>query len=290
MMVGRNTKLFGLLIIAIAIGTISYYKGFDSEKTIVTVSLSVATFLFGIFIGFSISDRHARIEKVRANDSSERSEMVSVYKSALIFGKNIQKKIQQRLDQYLMLTLDYRIWDFYKTEKEFEAFAKEVLSIKAPVNNSKKAVAYYEMSKRVNNMRDLRGETAEIINERLSPSEWIILGFLGLAILSSLVLIGNKTISSFLLVTGLSGAVIFLTYFLYSLDSLSWKKEARIFEPYEQTFESIGLMRYYPKDLIREGRVRKHKGKSYRMGIFPKPYPDLSGKKIEIVRAASTGG
>jgi len=42
-------------------------------------------------------------------------------------------------------------------------------------------------------------------------------------------------------------------------------------------------MRYYHEDLIKQGRVKKHKGKTYRVGIFPRPYPDLTGKKIKVV-------
>lgn len=278
----KGLTLSAFLIIIIVLT--SYYFRPSRSELIITVSLSIATFLFGIFSGFSISDRHARIERIRANDSSERSNIVSIFHLSKVFGKNHHEKIANELDEYLMSTLDYTIEDFGKTEKEFEDISKMASSLKAPVNDLKKGTAYREMIKLLDNSRLLRGETAEIANERLSKFEWIIQGFLGFVILTALVLISDGSVLSTIIVASLSSVVILLSYFLYSLDSLSWKAEARIFEPYSQTFESIGFLRYYPDELLDSGRIRKHQGKNYRVGLFPNPYPDMSGKKIKIVK------
>ncbi len=277
-MVSLNQKiqLALLLSIVIVVGAIIFFP-FDVQAEVIKVILSVATFLFGIFVAFSISDRNTRMEKIRANDSDERSNLVTIYNMSKSLGKKTSEQIKKKIDEYLMATLDYRIWDFYKTEKQFNSLFNFVTKLKSSFSQQ-------EMVKRLGDMQLSRGETAEIINERLSRFEWVITIFLCSVILVCLILINPGTLTSIILLSSLSIAVIFRVFFLYSLDNLSWKAESRIFEPYAQTFESIGLLRYYPEELILFKGVTKYKGKKYRVGIFPRSYPDLSGKKIKIVK------
>lgn len=273
----KKVQLVLLLSIVIVAGVIILFP-FNFQNNFINIVLTVTTFLFGIFVTFSINDRSARMEKIRANDADERSNLVTVYNLSKDFGKNFTKRIQKKIDEYLMATLDYPIWDFYKTEKQFNNLFNLVINTKL----NKKSIQQ-EIIRRLDDMRLLRGETAEIINERLSRFEWVIITSLCLVVLTCLILINPGTLTSKILLGTLSIAVVFIVYFLYSLDSLSWKAESRIFEPYAQTFESIGLTRYYPDGLVISGIITKHKGKKYRIGIFPKPYPDFSDKKIKIV-------
>src|SRR3989338_481380 len=267
-----------VLFIVVVVGIIVFFP-FNNQSELITIILSVATFLFGIFVAFSISDRNKRMEKIRTNDSHERSNLVNIYSLSKTLGKKISERIRKKIDEYLMATLDYKIWDFYKTEKEFNALFDLTMSIK-----TKNKPQMEEIIERLEDIRLSRGETAEVINERLSKFEWVITVFLCLVALICLILINPGTLISIILLSGLSAAVIFSVYFLYSLDNLSWKEETIIFEPYAQTFESLGLLRYYPEDLITFGKVKKHMGKKYRLGVFPKSYQDFSGKKIKIVK------
>ena len=66
-----------------------------------------------------------------------------------------------------------------------------------------------------------------------------------------------------------------------SLD-LGWKKEVRIFAPYQKTFEAIGNMRYFPESLMGNKKVKKIAGDKYRVGHFPNPYPNFEGKDIKV--------
>lgn len=279
-MISQNQKIQLILFFSIgaSFGMILFFP-LNVQSDVIKIILSVATFLFGIFVAFSINDRNSRMEKIRANDAAERSNLVTIYNLSKRFGKKISERIKKKIDEYLMATLDYRIWDFYKTEKQFNALFDLIVAMKA-----KDKFRLQEIINRIDDMRLSRGETAEIINERLSKFEWMITVFLCLVILICLILINPGTLISKILLGSLSIAVIFIVYFLYSLDSLSWKAESRIFEPYAQTFESIGLLRYYPEDLILTGKVQKHKGKKYRLGVFPNTYPNFFGKKIKVIK------
>jgi hypothetical protein len=282
----RRIYAYGVIIVLlVVILVVASLYPFDTENTFVSVALSVSTFLFGIFVGFSISDRHNRMEKIRMNDSSERSNLVSIFHLSKSFSLKNHSKILKYLDLYLMSILDHTIWDFYKTENDFNKIAGVVDEWKFDGKNSKKVTCYRELIKRIADIRLVRGETAEVINDRISKFEWAIFLFLGTVILASLLLLNTGNMVSISLILALSAAVIFLTYFLYSLDSLSWKAESRIFEPYAETFESMGLTRYYPESLIKEGRVRNYRKVKSRIGVFKNPYPDFSGKKIISLEA-----
>ena len=277
-------KLFDIvlgLLFILVIGIAIFYP-LTKNETLASTSLGVSTFLFGVFIAFSISDRHDRINSIRENDSIERGSLESLYNLLIVFGKNVPKKLTKKIDEYLMATLDYTIWDYNKTDKQFKNLVKVVTSLK--VKNEGQAATYNSVGGIISGLTNARKKTISLIDERLSKLEWIVLFILGGVIVFSLLLIGTTTLQTVLVVLLITFTIMLLLVVLYRLDNLSWKEEVRIFEPYQQTFESIGLLRYYPEDVIKEGRVKKHKGKTYRSATYTNPYPDMKGKKVKIVK------
>ncbi|MEI6144496.1 MAG: hypothetical protein WCP91_02775 [Candidatus Berkelbacteria bacterium] len=251
-------------------------------STFFATILGVSTFLFGIFISFSISDRRMRIDKIRENDSEERSQLISIYSSAKAIDKDFSEKVTDSLDKYLMATLDYKIWDYYLTQKEYDDLFQTITKYE-PESNQAKAM-FGSMVTSLTKILSCRKSTIGLIDDRLSAFEWLVSAFLSLVIFVCLTAVNSGAAVSIGVILFLSIALFLVLTLLYSLDDLSWKEEERIFEPYSKTFESIGLMRYYPDALILQKRVKKHIGKEYRVGVLPKPYPDLSEKKIEVVK------
>jgi hypothetical protein len=244
--------------------------------------LAVSTFLFGIFIAFSISDRHNRLDKIRENDSSERANIVSLYYISFIFGKKFAEKLKAVLDEYLQATLDYTIFDYHRTEPCFRkafGFFRDV-----PLKSRKQELKYSYIMEMFNNISIGRSRTIGLIEDRISLFEWAINLILAVTIISSLFLLDISNDLLLILVTLISFAVVILIYFLYELDSLKWKEEKRIIEPYQKVFESLGLQRYYPEPLIKKKRVRMHKRKDYRVAIYPEKYPSMKGKKVKLVK------
>jgi len=200
-----------------------------------------------------------------------------------IFGKKAQTTIKTKIDAYLMATMDYTIWDYSKTEKHFKDLVKTVISLE--LKSKAHVEAYNSFAGIIKDLWTSRKQTISLIEDRLSKIEWLVFFVLSGIIVFSLLLIGTTALQGIIIVILTTFTIILLLTLLYRLDNLTWKEEARIFEPYQQTFESVGLMRYYHEDLIKQGRVKKHKGKFYRIGVFPRPYPDLTGKKIKVVKS-----
>lgn len=273
-------KVLAFLVI-LSVFSIAVSARFESDPVISSV-LGITTFLFGIFVGFSMSDRRKRLDDIMKNDASERAALVFLYNMSKVYGNPVAEKVKHAIDHYLMATLDYRIWDYHKTEKYFDHMFEILLGLKP--NNKRQYDVFDNILSIPGDIANHRKHTIALIGDRLSKFEWSVFLLFSGIIISSLLVINTGTSTSIAIVTVLSMAIVLLIVLLYKLDTLEWKKEARIFEPYQKTFEALGLMRYYPEELIRLGKVRNHKNRTYRLGVFPRPYPDLSGKKIKIVK------
>lgn len=271
-----------LFILFVIIFLITIFFPLNREESLVSMILTVSTFLFGVFIAFSLSDRQTRIDKIRENDSMERASLETLYSLMIVYGVQTQKTIREKIDNYLMATLDHTIWDYYKTEKEFKDLSTSVAFAKT--NNGKKIGLFQNMVGLVTTMSNAREQTISLIDDKLSKLEWFVFSTLSCIIILSLLLINTGSIISIIMVTLLSLSVLLVLLLLHSLDSLIWKEEVRIFEPYQRTFEAVDLIRYYPLDVIKAGRVMLYKGKNYRVATFPNPYPNMDDKKIEIIR------
>lgn len=244
--------------------------------------IAVATFILGIFIAFSISDRHNRINRIRELDSEERASLEMIYYFSEIFGKKFQDSIRESMDSYLMATLDYKITDYDKTEPEFKSLSEEVFKAKMQ-KDEKKQEAFDKMMGELVTIGTVRKQTISLVADRLQLFEWTSLILLTSVIIFSTLFLNTGELALQIILAILNFSIVILVLFLYTLDNLTWNEEERIFEPYEKTFETIDKLRYYPEILIKKKRIKKYKGKSYRLGVFPNPYPDLSGKEIKIV-------
>src|SRR3989338_11179854 len=103
-----NAVLICILIIGVAI-----LFPIHEEGGIFELSLTVTPVLFAIFTGFSISERLSRVDKIRQNDSIERSslEMLNSFIESTSPGNH--KEINRLIDEYLMATLDYSNEDYH---------------------------------------------------------------------------------------------------------------------------------------------------------------------------------
>jgi hypothetical protein len=273
------------IVIAILIIITSFFLIFyksDIENSFLETMLGLITFLFSIFIAFSISDRHARLGHIIESDSIEQSQLVGISHYSKIFGKEYAKKIKNAIEKYIIATLDYKIEDYFNTEESFTKIVDTVSEVK--IVGEKQKATYSSILSMLNSAGDARTKTITVLGDRLSKFEWFIYTILSASIIIILILLNPLTLTSIFMSVILGGTMLLLLYFLYQLDSLKWNYEWKIVEPYQKTLESLGLLRYYPEELIADKYIKNHLGKNYRLAIYPKPYPDMTGKKITIIK------
>lgn len=279
-------KLFKILLTVFVFAILLFLLIFfpvGQDNSLINTVLGITTFLFGIFISFSISDRYNRLNKIYELDSVERSKLILLCRVSSIFGTEVQDKFKIKIDKYLTRNLDYKVWDYYKTEPEFDAIIDFVKSLDLKTN--KQQSTYESMLSMLSDVSNARVECISLIGEKLAKIEWLVFLIFAIVIAGCLIIINTGAIIAIFIVFVLILSLILLLGLLFSLDNLSWKEEKRTFEPYAKTFEAIGLLRYYPKEVIDSGRVKPPLDKDYRLAVYTKPYPDFTGMKVEIIKA-----
>ncbi len=269
-----------IIIICIAL----FYTPGETDITLIGYATGISTFLFAIFTAYTVSDRQGRIDKIRENDSAERGALESLAQFSEIYGDNTAIRVVDQIDEYLMGTLDYTIWDFYRTEPLFQNLVEEIEAINP--RNDKEITTYQVILGLLSELAENRKNTISLINDRLSQLEKIIFYLLAMFILIPTLLVNDGSFILSVMTIALTLVVLLLIIFLNQLDNLSWKEEIRIFEPYQKSFEAIGKPRYYPDILLQTKRVNIPTGISYRIASYPHEYPDISGKTISIVKVA----
>jgi hypothetical protein len=273
-------KVLFVFVIIIFLFILATFFPFGESKDYTSIVLTISTFLFGIFMAFSINDRKDRVDRIRQYDSEERAALESIFILSIVYGKEIRNKIADSIDNYLVALFDYTIWDYRNTEKEFNQLAEMVISLDS---EEKKTSILDNMLDELTKLRQARAHTITLISDRLSFFEWAVVSLLSIIIIIACLVVNIGTFFSIIVTTSLNLLIILLITFLHELDSLGWKEEVRIFEPYQRTFDAIGKLRYYPEDLVQQKRVKIPKGITYRFAIYSAS-SNLSDKKIEILK------
>jgi len=273
----KSVTFWGPIVLILLL---TIFVTFEQESSLLKTVLSVATFLFGIFVSFSISDRHGRVNRIRENDSIERSQLIMLHLLSKSIGPEFNKKMLDSIDQYLMATFDYKIWDYYKTQENFEKLADTAIGFEF-VGEKQKAL-FSKMLDGINEIGKSRKQTIAIIDDKLSVFEWSTISSLATIIFLAVLSLNSGTPISYVVISILLTTIFLLISLLYRFDNLSWKENEKIFEPYQKTFDAIGLPRYYIAELVRQDRMHPPKNVTYRSADWPNPYPDLSGKKIDL--------
>lgn len=253
----------------------------ESQSTFIAIS-GVASFLFGLLATYTLTGRHARLDKIVKNASIERGEITFIVESLRLFPEE-KEEILKLLDEYFMAELDLEVRHFYRTDKQFLAVYDRVLKLKIKKEKQKKMFDRLVMS--MEKIEDTRKYSATLYEDRIAKGEWVILYFLIAVIYISLLFANTGGVVAISVILLLAAIISYLLIVTIKLDRMKWKVDEKIFEPYAQTMETVGLMRYYPKPVFDERSIkrvyRQPKGTKFRVGDLP-DYPNLNKREVKI--------
>ncbi len=281
----KNHFNITLSVIFIIILNFAIFFPLHVENSLVELILLATPVAFAIFIGFSMEDRKDRLDKIRENDSIERSTLEFIYRFSALYNKENHTELVEAIDQYLMGTLDNTIWNYSKTQPQFNNLILKIISI-GRKENDKEAYSIDTVgnSDTVGKMLEAREQSINLIADRLSGFEWLLYAFLSLGVVLPFLIVNDGSVVSVLLIICLTLIVLLLLRLLYIFDSLSWKEEIRIFEPYQKTFEAIGKPRYYPEILLQTKRIRNLPEVPYRVGSYTLDHTNgVINKSVKVV-------
>lgn len=271
--------IIGLVLFTI-MGIFIPGQGLDD---LILALLSVSSFLFGIFVAFSISDRQNRLKEIRTILRGDDGALVNIYELSQVFSKDSSNKIKKLIDNWLTSTIDYELEDFQKSESKFLKLFEYIRDLKPKTKKQK--VIYGELLDILQDTNKSNQKMNYLVNDKISTFEWGTILVLGLIILFCLFFINMNTWPSIIIIVLLSVALITILLVLRDLDTLFWKEQKWIWDPLAELFKELDLLPYYAEELVELKRVKIKKGEKYRIGLFKGEYPNRKKIKIKICTA-----
>jgi hypothetical protein len=240
---------------------------------------SMAAFLFGILLAFTIVRTRERLVLVQDLVAKSDAALLTLHDAVAVFGDTQRDEIRALIDRHLTDQIDYRLVDYHRASPSFRALIKSVLGLR-PSSPEQDAV-YKELVARCFVLDNDRGLIEAASGQSMSPLEWTGLLLLLVVLLGLLaVLPGGTPLGS--LVSGvMAGAIVTLIVLLRKLDLLRWHERVTIWEPTTRLFRSMGRDPYVPREVIDSGRYRP--AGRVRVVDYPDPYPIRANKVVTVV-------
>jgi hypothetical protein len=269
-------------LIALVIFTLMaiFIKGGGRDTQVLTL-LSVATFLYGMFISFIFGSRHNRLNNLKSVLRSDDARYLNIYKFSEVFGKKVQKKVQTLIDNYFTSTIDYDLPEYYLAGPEFLKLFDYIKNLKPKTKAQDKV--HSELLDIVQDANLNRKSVEQIALSKMLPFKWVTLLSLLSVILFSLFYVNNNSIASIFITVLLATASVIMILVLRDIDSLMWKEEEWVWLPLDVVFGEMDLLPYYPDYMLSTERRRLPKGTKLRIANYSNKYPDMSGKKVKVV-------
>ena len=272
-----NGVIFAIFIIFTVI--CFAFRGSGPDISI-QILFSVASFLFGISCGFSISNRYTRLNRIKDYLKENDAIMHFLYRSSPVFGSKVQKEIQKLIDEHLIEQIDYYLIDFHKSGKTFLDLFNYLVNLKS--SNKEQETLYDKYIDLLDDMTKNRKMVEVLVRSRIQKFEWASLGSLLVLIIFCIIFLNTGeffiTVASILLAT--STTILFMM--LLDLDTLHWKENSWVWGQLEDLFHELDLLPYYPEKVIQDGRTVLTKGTEIRMVTYPNPYPNIEGKNVRV--------
>jgi hypothetical protein len=265
--------------VGIIVGGISLALGSRNGELEVEVALaSMATFLFGVLLAFTIARARERLLLLQDTISKNDSALLSIHQMIAVFPEEDRLRIRALVDEQLTSEIDYRLVDHHYSTPAFLALAAAIYALEP--QSQQQVGAYRELLRLCIDIGSNRAIIESITGQSLSVLEWSGLILLLLLLVGLIAVIPGGTVLGALAAGVMSGTLTTLMILLRKLDLLRWHERVSIWEPTTRLFRSMDLDPYVPREVIDSGRYRPI-GR-IRVVDYPDPYPDRTSKIITL--------
>ena len=232
--------------------------------------LTIVGILFGILVGFFITELWTRFQKIRDNVAVEVSGLQTYYLYAQGFNtfprhQEWVKKEQSLIDKYVREFFKVEWTNYEKIDPYFNEIMKSLADIKE-LKSNREIETFTNLLPILNDITTAREKLFMYGKDQLDAIEWIVLVSLASILIIAIVLTRIPLFSSLFLSGTLVIAISALLLLLRDLNNLSFGEQMISFEPYETIFDVLGLPRFYLKRDIKSGRIAPPKNIDYRVG------------------------
>jgi len=264
------------IALVFAIVAVIFIPVAEAGDDIITI-LTISTFLFAIIAGFFIARLNSRYDKMREFVADEDSYFLSLYKTSKFFGKKIEKKVTDHIDDYYVTVFDYDLGTYKVSSKHFHAIYDELNKIELSKKGQKAQQSFDDMVGYLSKIEVSRNKASVIFSEKLSSGQWIILlTLVGIIIFSQFVLRVPELYSHIVTVL-LTTVLILVLLMMRDLQKFRLGGELLLTESGQEIFDFMEKPRYYNQKYLKERTIKiPNYVKEYRLGTH-KP-----GEKIKI--------
>jgi hypothetical protein len=281
-----ETTVWPALAVGVIVAIASYAVGHNRGDLEVDVALaSMATFLFGVLIAFTIARTTERLAVVQNLLSRGNSSMLSIYQLMAVFPEPDAERVRVLIDRQLTSQIDYRLVDNHLSTPPHLALNDAVFNLDPQTRQEE--IAYRSLLHTCIDMTANRALIEATTGQSLSTIEWLGLLLLLLILISLIVVLPGGTVLGALIAGALAGTLVTLVVLLRKLDLLRWHERSAIWEPTTRLFRSMGLHPYVPREVMASGRYQPTG--LVRVVDYPDPYPDRSAKIVSL-EDLGTGG
>lgn len=239
---------------------------------------SIASFLFGILMAFTIVRTRERLALVQNLVSKGNASLLSMHNLMEVFADDERRVIRHLIDRQLTDQIDYRLVDNFRSSPSHLALTKAVIGLEPRTRQEE--VVYKEAVQICIDMDSNRALIEAASGQSLSPMEWTGLLLLLFLLMALIAVLPGGTLWGALVAGVMAGSLVTLIILLRKLDRLRWHERTSIWEPTARLFRSMELDPYVPREVIDSGRYRPV-GR-VRVADYPDPYPDRSRKVITV--------
>jgi hypothetical protein len=268
------------VVVAVTVALVSWAIGGKRGDVRVDVALaSMAAFLFGVLLAFTIVRTRERLALVQDLIARDNASLFSIHQMMEAFNEEDRDHIRALIDTHLTDQIDYRLVDYHMATPSHLRLTKSVYALD-PQTRQQEAV-YKELVVLCINMEHDRAQIESACGQALSPIEWSGLLLLLTVLIGLIAVLPGGTLLGALVAGVLAGTLVTFMVLLRKLDLLRWHERLTIWEPTTRLFRSMGADPYVPRHVIEDGRYRPT-GR-IRVVEYPDPYPNRSTKIVSVI-------
>jgi len=263
-----NIKQWLLIVILVSFFCVFVVPISPGAKGEIQTILSIVGLLFGILVGFFITELWSRFQRIRDDVSVEVSGLQTYYLylqglNSFPQHRDWVKKEQILIDKYVREFFKVEWTNYGKIDPYFNDIMKSLGDMKE-LKTNREVETFTNLLPILNEVTTARERLFMYGKDRLDTIEWVVLISLASILVVSIMMIRVAAVSSLLLSGTLISTITILLLLLRDLNNLSFGEEMISFEPYETIFDVIGMPRFYLKKDIESKRVIPPKNTKYR--------------------------
>lgn len=244
-----NVKAVLTLLVAGSFFASYAFPGIGPNATIENL-ITFIGILFGVMVGFFITDLYARFQAIRQNAAIDAGALHSYYSFSRVLSSNkknkgLVKSMSEAIEKYIRTFMPIPWEEYAKTERRYGDITKIIEGI--DVATMKENAAYTRMLAAHYDHATAREKLVMYGKGRLTRGEWVVVFSLAIVLLASLFYVKDTSMISVLFTGFLSSAILILIFVLKDLNNLNFGESAVSIEPYERVLDAIGRPRYYKR-------------------------------------------